>query len=156
MPKLFLYDPDSTNSDTLRVMRRKGYICMPLTNNPDFFWRAISDFQSGVLVLLSHGNEYGPLAVAGNQGNDIDLDRFARIIKANDLTLYLLSCHTGQDPCGSTLGSKGLEFVAPKGCAVFRTIGDEKIDVFSKDDDSFPGWAGPLGPSRASAALSLP
>mgnify|MGYP006974269731 CR=1 FL=1 len=39
MNKLFLYDDGSVTSDTLRIMRRKGYSCQPLTEDPDFFGR---------------------------------------------------------------------------------------------------------------------
>ena len=157
MTKLFLYDPASTTSDTLTVMRRKEYICTALTNDPDFFWTTISNLAAGsIFVLLSHGDENGPLAVAGTEGEDIDLNRFSTLILNNNLTLYLLSCHTGLDPCGSTLTQKKLTFVAPKGTAVFQTVGSETINVYSKDDDTYPGWAGPLSPSRPSKALSLP
>ncbi len=157
MSKLFLYDKASTSTDTLTVMRRKGYICKALTADPNFFWNTISEFDNyGIFVLLSHGDENGPLAVAGTQGDDIDLDAFSDLILQKGLTLYLLSCHTGLDPCGSILSQKGLDFVAPKGTAVFQTVGAEAVNVFSKDGGAFPGWVGPLRPSRPNKPLSLP
>ena len=157
MAKLFLYDDASTTRDTLRVMTRKGYTCTALTENADFFWDSMSELEeNSIFVLLSHGDKNGPLAVAGTEGDDIDLDRFSDIISDNNLTLYLLSCHTGLDPCGTTLSGENLNFVAPKGTAVFQTVGDETINVLSKDDQTYPGWTGPLSPSRASKALSLP
>ena len=157
MAKVFLYDTASTTVDTLRVMRRKGYVCTALTNDPAFFWQTISAIDNkSIFVLLSHGDKAGPLAVEGNVGDDIDLERFSKIILEKELTLYLLSCHTGLDPCGSTLLRNKLNFVAAKGTAVFQTVGDEVITVLSKDDDTFPGWAGPLSPNRPNKALYLP
>ncbi|WP_139281205.1 hypothetical protein [Serratia plymuthica] len=157
MSKLFLYDQDSASTDTLTVMRKKKYVCTALTNDPDFFWQSILALEpSSIFVLLSHGDKNGPLAVKGTVGDDIDLTRFSDIIKKNKLALYLLSCHTGLDPCGSTLTKNGLNFVAPKGAADFQTIGSEQISVFSKDGTTFPGWTGPLSPNRSNKALSLP
>ncbi len=158
MTKLFLYDRESTTADTLRVMNRKGYTCKALTNNADFFWSEVEKLQtSDILVLLSHGDHDGPLAVAGQMGDDVDLVRLGGIVKQKSLKLYLLSCHTGLPPCATTLLSEGVPFVAPMGYAVFQTVGDEVVNVASKENDTFPGWAGPLSPpGRASKMLSLP
>lgn len=157
MSKLFLYDQASASTDTLTVMKKKKYVCKALTNDPDFFWQSISALEpSSIFVLLSHGDKNGPLAVAGTTGEDIDLNRFSEIIKNKKLALYLLSCHTGLEPCGSILTENKLNFVAPKGEAVFQTIGSEQISVFSKDGTTFPGWTGPLSPNRPNKALPLP
>lgn len=157
MAKLFLYDPNSVTRDTLTVMRRKGYQLVALTADPDVFWNAIAALGEGdTLVILSHGDNDGPLAVAGNVGEDIDLARFVDLVKEKKLSLYLLSCHTGQNPCGTTLTEGGLQFVAPLGTAAFQTTGDETVNVYSKNGSTYPGWAGPLSPSRASKAVSLP
>lgn len=157
MSKLFLYDSASASTETLNVMRRKGYTCNALTNDPNFFWQSLSGLgNNSIFVLLSHGDKNGPLAVEGTVGDDIDLTRFGNIISQRNITLYLLSCHTGLDPCGATLTQHNLTFVAPKGTAVFQTVGTETINVFSKDGEVYPGWAGPLSPNRPNKALSLP
>ncbi|ENE4240220.1 hypothetical protein ABNH60_003431 [Salmonella enterica] len=158
MNKLFLYDKDSVTTDTLRIMRtKKGYTCLPLTDDPEFFWSSISTLQKGdVFVLLSHGNKNGPLAVEGCYGDDIDLKMFSNVIKEKNLSLYLLSCHTGCDPCGKILTDNGVNFVAPLGLAVFQTVGSETINILSKEGDIYPGWAGPLCPGRGVTPLSLP
>jgi len=157
MSKLFLYDPASVTRDTLAIMLRKGYQNVALTNDTDVFWKAINGLADGsIFVLLSHGDKNGPLAVAGNVGDDIDLEVFSDLINKKQLTLYLLSCHTGENPCGATLEQNKVDFVAPKGYADFKTTGNETITVESKEGDKYPGWAGPLAPNRASKSLSLP
>ena len=159
MNKVFFYDPDSITKDTLTVLKRKKYICIALTDDPDFFWSTLLKLkEDDIFVLLSHGDKDGPLPVKGQYGIDIDLKKFAAILNKKTITLYLLSCFTGNDPCASTLLDLGVDFVAPKGNAVFKTIGDETIDVTSKEGNKFPGWAGTekLTPDRPNKALSLP
>lgn len=157
MNKLFLYDENSVLPATLGLMNRKGYTCWPLSENSDFFWQSISKLENGaVFVLLSHGNESGPLAVKGDKGHDIDLNKFSSVIKEKNLLLYLLSCHTGRDPCGKTLTDNNVQFVAPLGLAVFQTVGTDMINIHSKEGKINPGWAGPLSPDRATKPLFLP
>lgn len=157
MSKLFLYDPASVTKDTLTVMARKGYDCVQLTDDPNDFWKQLESLTDGsTFVLLSHGDKNGPLEVKGTSGNDIDLAKFALRVFKKKLTLYLLSCHTGNDPCAQTLTKGSVTFVAPIGTAVFQTTGDETVSVYSKEDSKFPGWAGTLAPSRASKPISLP
>lgn len=155
MDKVFIYDPASVTADTLRVMQRKGYTCIALDADPQTFWDAIAaTAATGVLVILSHGDENGPLAVAGTVGDDVDLAALAAAVGGR--RFFLLSCHTGQNPCGATLTAAGLTFVAPLGTAVFETTGDETVTVKSMDGSEYPGWAGPLAPNRSNKALSLP
>ncbi|AZT39657.1 hypothetical protein ELZ88_24290 (plasmid) [Salmonella enterica subsp. enterica serovar Karamoja] len=157
MRKLFLYDTGSVTHDTLRIMRKKLYTCSPLTKSPDFFWQSISELEdNGIFVLLSHGDNNGPLAVEGDVGKDINLNRFSEIINTKKLTLYLLSCHTGLPPCETILTTNNVTFVAPKGKAVFRTVGDEVIYIYSKNGETNPGWAGSLQPDRENKPLNLP
>ena len=157
MNKLFLYSVGSVTSDTLRIMRRKGYSCQPLTEDPDFFWTSISALKNGdVFVLLSHGNERGPLAVRGDEGDDIDLTKFSKDISEKNIKLYLLSCHTGLPPCETILTANGVNFVAPLGLAVFETVGEDMINIHSKEGQTNPGWAGRLSPGRATKSLFLP
>ena len=130
-------------------------------------WEQINNLDNeGVFVLLSHGNKNGPLGVAGDTGNDIDLDRFVRDIGGKNIYLYLLSCHTGQDPCGAKL-MNGTPIIgnlaAPKGAAAMTASGDS-VTVVSKDGTTFPGWTGrgqgPHGksmvPSRPTKPIDLP
>lgn len=158
MKKLFLYDAASITAETLAVMRRKGYTCIKLTADPEFFWGQIRTLEDmDVLVLLSHGDANGPLAVAGNEGGDINLKQFGKLISEKKLQLYLLSCHTGENPCANSLSDAKAQFAAPLGNAVFKTTGNETVTVLSKDGETFPGWAGELAPKgRASKPLSLP
>jgi hypothetical protein len=155
--KLFLYDLASVTKETLRVMARKKYTCTPLTDDPKEFWKQLESLTEGsTFVLLSHGDKKGPLEVKGTSGKDIDLAKFAERVFKKKLTLYLLSCHTGNDPCAQALTKGSVTFVAPIGAAVFQTTGDETVSVYSKEDSKFPGWAGTLAPNRANKAISLP
>ncbi|TRU92415.1 MAG: hypothetical protein EWV75_20550 [Microcystis wesenbergii Mw_QC_S_20081001_S30D] len=157
MSKLFLYDPDSVTKDTLIIMGRKGYNCTELTEDSQFFWNTMNSLNNhSTFALLSHGDGNGPLPVRGTSGDDINLDDFSQVVSNKDLKLYLLSCHTGNDPCGTRLLDAGITFVAPKGAAEFRTAGTDTVTVMSKDGDTFPGWCGPLSPDRASKAIYLP
>lgn len=157
MEKIFLFDEYSINKATLQIMNRKGYQCIALTDNPNFFWDTIDAIPQGsVFVLLSHGDGNGPLAVRGDRGRDIDLGEFSRRIRAKGLTLYLLSCHTGLNPCGDYLLRAGLDFAAPVGEAVFKTIGTDIITVYSQDNGRDQAWVGPLSPGRLGKPLQLP
>lgn len=159
MNKVFLYDPASVTKNTLTVMKRKKYVLLELTDDPGFFWQVLDNLKMGdTFVLLSHGDKNGPLPIRGDKGKDIDLIRFATVLSKKSITLYLLSCYTGVDPCLSTLLKYKVHFVAPIGKAVFETVGDESIQVFSKNGNTFMGWAGSpdLTPGRANAALYLP
>ncbi|MDE3250370.1 MAG: hypothetical protein KGO82_17035 [Bacteroidota bacterium] len=159
MNKIFLYDPASVNPDTLHIMKWKKYVLLELTDNPKDFWLVLDKLgMEDIFVLLSHGDKNGPLPVRGDKGEDINLDRFAKLLNEKRITLYLLSCYTGQDPCSAILLERKVHFVAPIGKAEFQTVGNESIQVFSKTGKEFMGWAGSKGltPVRASAALSLP
>ncbi|HVW99432.1 MAG TPA: hypothetical protein VHA52_03190 [Candidatus Babeliaceae bacterium] len=157
MAKVFLYDPAETTKDTLAIIKRKGYTCVELTDDPDVFWNTVENLGEGdVLALLSHGNANGPSDVTGTEGDDIDMDRFCEAMTDHNIELYLLSCNTGQDPCGETLSDNGVRFVAPKGCAVFTTVGTDQVLVYSKSGGEYKGWSGPLAPTRDNKSLSLP
>lgn len=160
MEKLFLYDAASVSTDTLLIMKRKGYTCKALTKDPGFFWQSIFELEEdGVFVLLSHGDNNGPMMVEGSDNakcKNIDLKKFSEILNEKRLKLYLLSCHTGVHPCETILRENNVSFVAPKGMAVFGTVNQEVINVLSKDGNTYPGWVGPLCPNRASKALYLP
>ena len=164
--KCFLYDPNTLNQfdGALNFMaNKKGYNCVALTNNANQFWNTVNGLeQNSVLVVLSHGSNDGFLPIAGDEGDDANLDTFIQSINNSNTTLYLLSCHTGNNPCGAKLTNGfNVSFVAPKGYAKLKA-GSDYMAVTSIVDPKFPekfaGWIGTqeLKPRRDSIPIKLP
>ncbi|PAK11165.1 hypothetical protein DF156_01715 [Burkholderia ubonensis] len=163
--KLFLYDDDSTTSDAKRYFRNKEYSLVELTKKSKDFWDNVKLVENnGFLVILSHGDENGFLTVAGNEGGDVsgdDLEKFGDDLKKRGITLYLLSCHTGKDPCGSILWKTKCVFAAPIGYAKVvsssATVGVYSVENPVATPPTYVGWKGTDGviPTRPTKPLNI-
>jgi hypothetical protein len=105
--------------------------------------------QNGILVVLSHGSEQGPMMIAGREGNDNvvfmsdrEIQNFGQHLVLQNITLYLLSCNTGRmtlaDPNERTFAAKlsdtNATFYAPDGYAKICTGGSVQFKVVEQDD----------------------
>lgn len=104
MRKLFLYCPETAahldGMLTYFGSSNKNFTCVALEGQPEFFWDRINELDpGGTLVVLTHGDEGGPLLVKGNDGPPFtplnDIHRLGMALE--NASLYLLSCHTGDD-----------------------------------------------------------
>ncbi|WP_246793641.1 hypothetical protein [Burkholderia perseverans] len=163
--KLFLYSNDAANADTLRMFRNKGYDAVALTSDPAFFWQQIDKVASGgYLTIMSHGDSNGFLMVEGTSGKDMtdaEITSFGGKLKTANVTLYLLSCHTGSDPFCAKLTKTSCKFAAPKGYALANGT-SQSLSVLSVTDPkasplTYPGWGGDpaLYPNRPNKALDI-
>jgi hypothetical protein len=165
----FVYCPKSANSDTIARFTQHKYEKTALNKDPETFWGALNKVpEGGNMVFLSHGDERGPLLVAGDDGDDFMSDKQIEVLgarlKEKEAKLYLLSCHTGKtDPEKQTfcdkLAATQAKFVAPMGfCKVNGNPGS--LAVTSVEGETAMGWAGTDAPegraARAGRALELP
>jgi hypothetical protein len=162
MKYLFLYCPETANSDATNYFNSKGYQIAPLDEDPQTFWDWVTSVdQDGILVLLSHGDENGPLMVKGHKGKDMSAGQItdfgARLVLRN-IRLYLLSCETGKGAFAGSLAATGATFIAPMGLAEFKanSVG---VAVHSRGEtNKLLGWYshGIAAPSRNSKPLVIP
>ncbi|WP_323118713.1 hypothetical protein [Burkholderia alba] len=163
--KIFLYSSDDADANTVKAFKNRDYSTIALTQDPKVFWNAVKSVDSnGYLAILSHGDSNGFLMVSGQSGNDMtnqEIQDFAKILNDKTITLYLLSCHTGQDPFGSKLKETGCRFAAPLGYAQIKSS-SESLSVYSvKDNDpsskNYEPWTGThdLYPTRLGKALTI-
>lgn len=143
--KVFVYSSDSANQHTISIFRNRGYEPKALGDDDDIFWSILIQLEArSTLVLLSHGDENGPLLVRGNQGGDMsdeDITTLGEHLRLGGITFYLLSCHTGKDPFFTKLKATGATFAAPIGYASVES-GAGMCNVYSKEDKTFVGWVG--------------
>lgn len=164
--RAFIYCPETAGKDALTYFKGKGYASYSLNEKPAYFWELIDIVaENGVLVILSHGDENGPLMVAGTSGKDMtkeQIQKFGGILKAKKVALYLLSCNTGSDGFFDTLKETGATFIAPlgyadvressAGLAAYSTNGKKELGI------EYLGWKGNgiNPPSRSSKPLVIP
>ncbi|MFC5583049.1 hypothetical protein [Rhodanobacter terrae] len=162
MKYLFLYCPDTANGDATNYFGNKGYQTAALDKNPQTFWDWVTSVdQDGILVLLSHGDETGPLMVKGHNGKDMDADQIrefgAHLVQRN-ISLYLLSCETGKGAFAASLAATGATFIAPIGYAEFKS-NSVGVAVHSRGDkNELLGWFsnGINAPRRNASPLVIP
>ncbi|MGN6229202.1 MAG: hypothetical protein ACTHNM_17390 [Dyella sp.] len=162
MKHLFLYCPDTVNSDGTNYFSGKNYQTAPLDDDPQTFWRWVTSVdEGGILVLLSHGDETGPLMVKGHRGNDMSdtqIQEFGAHLTLRNIRLYLLSCETGKGAFAEKLAATGATFIAPVGYAEFKT-NSVGVAVHSRGEGSkLLGWYahGIEAPSRNAKPLVIP
>lgn len=161
--KLFLYSDDAADKTTVSYFAHLGYETKALTDNERDFWSAINTVErDGTLVLLSHGDKNGPLMVKGTSGNDMkkeEITAFGGQMARNNITVYMLSCHTGQDPFASLFAGTNCKFVAPEGYASLTNItgGVQVRSVTGEDHRGVAGWAGSddLKPKRNARPVEI-
>lgn len=155
---VFLYDPASVTREALTIITTRGFNCIPLTDNPQHFWANVQLVgQNESLAILSHGDQSGPLMVRGDEGDDMtsaQLTQFAQNLAAANITLFLLSCHTGGGPFCQQLTAQGVRFVAPVGYAALKLVAGG-VNIFSVEDGEPADWDGDpaLKPTRNSKPL---
>ncbi|ARM00505.1 Uncharacterised protein [Burkholderia oklahomensis] len=163
--KLFLYDANEANKDLLDYFKNKNYTRIALTNDPRFFWTQVDSVNNdGYLAIMSHGNNQTFEIATGNSPADLPQDRivpFATSLLQRNVTLYLLSCHTGNNPLGELLGIPNFKFAAPKGYAQVRSS-SAGVGVYSvvdphASDLKYAGWTGSedVIPNRATKPLNI-
>lgn len=143
--KVFVYCSETASQDTIASFKRRGYETKPLGEDPDIFWSIVVQLEEGsVLVLLSHGDENGPLLVRGDEGDDMsddDIKLLGEHLLLGKISLYLLSCHTGKNPFFDKLAATGASFAAPLGYASVES-GVGVCNAYSKEGSSYKGWKG--------------
>jgi hypothetical protein len=164
MPKKVFLCNKEADKDMVSFFKKKEYTVMVLTKEPKDFWTAVGMVdKGGYLALLSHGDEEGPLMVDGEMGDSMtkdDIQNFGKALVNANVTLYLLSCHTGNDPFFSALKATGCKFVAPLGFAKTQSS-VAGTAVFSVEEGkaktTFPGWVGhsDLVPNRGTKPLNI-
>lgn len=163
--KLFLYDEKEANKDLLDYFKNKNYTRVALTNSTDFFWSQVDSVDNGgYLAIMSHGNNNTFEIAMGNPPKDMRQDRivpFGTSLNQRNVTLYLLSCHTGNDPLGRSLVGTGCHFAAPKGYALVKSS-SAGVGVYSvvdphASDVKYAGWTGTEGviPNRDTKPLNI-
>lgn len=157
--KIFLYDKASVGKDAIPVLKARGFTLIELTNSAKDFWGTIAMLETNaVFALLSHGDESGPLMVAGNDGKDMtkaEREKFALELANKNVKFYCLSCHTGVDSdFTGALDQAKVNFVAPTGFAAFY-VGQGSVNIYSKEGDKHVEWYGSeeLKPSRKGKPL---
>ena len=159
--KVFIYSRDAANADARSYFKRKGYHAVELDRDPETFFDGVALVApEGTVVVLSHGDGNGPLLVAGTAGPDMtpeQIDRLARLLGEAEASLYLLSCHTGNEPFAGELADTGARFIAPRGYAAFEAS-SAGVNVYSKEGDRYVGWTanGIEPPSRNTKPLPIP
>jgi len=164
--RVFIYCSETAGKDALTYFKKKDYVSCPLSDKPAYFWELINIVaENGVLVILSHGDENGPLMVAGTSGKDMtkeEIQKFGEILKTKKIALYLLSCNTGSGSFFNNLKDTGATFVAPLGYADVResSAGLSAYSTNGKKDFgiTYLGWNGNGidSPNRASKPLVIP
>lgn len=161
MEKLLLFSPDAATPDTVSVFKARGFSCVQLTDKASFFWESLNGLDpGGKLALLSHGDENGPLLVKGQAGLDMtseEVSTLGNFLRDRDITLYLLSCHTGSDKFFNQLANgREIKCAAPIGYAVVSS-GAGICNIYSKEGSDFVGWksSGGLMSARARKTTAL-
>ena len=161
--KVFLYSDDVADKDMKAFFKKKDYTAVALTDDPQTFWTAIETVEKdGYIAVLSHGDEHGPLMVNGTTGaemTDTQIQSLGSTLLKSNVTLYLLSCHTGLDPFLNKMTATKSQFVAPLGYAQTRSssAGTYVYSVKTEKGDTYAGWAGSadLVPSRNTKPLNI-
>ncbi len=162
--KVFLYCNETAGKEVVSKFVQKKYQPIALTDDPSTgFWPGVGAVApNGTLVIYSHGNENGPLMVRGHEGEDMtdsQILTLGAILVLADITLYLLSCHTGQDPFAAKLRKHGVRFMAPAGYAAVGASGESLAikSVASLDGKGTAPWSGnELKEPRKGSMLYLP
>jgi hypothetical protein len=160
--KLFLYSDDAATRDTVGIFKNRGYSCVRLTDKAAFFWQQLGGLgKADILVLQSHGDDDGPLLVDGQRGDSMtekEVGQLINMLVAKDISLYLLSCHTGRGQFARKLAEDArAKWVAPVGFALVES-GAGVCNAYSVEGNVHHGWVGTLVPPRhrLGKALSIP
>ncbi|AIO68271.1 hypothetical protein [Burkholderia oklahomensis] len=163
--KLFLYDKKVANKDLLNYFNNRNYTTVALNVYPSFFWTQVDSVNNdGYLAIMSHGDNQTFEIATGNSPADLPHDRivpFATSLLQRNVTLYLLSCHTGNNPLGELLGIPNFKFAAPKGFAQVKPRPEGAVVLSVEDPNAlvlkFPGWTGSedVIPNRAAKQLNI-
>lgn len=146
--RVFLYCPETAGKDaasTESAMKNRGYRCVKLTDNSKTFWDTVNSVQqNGILILLSHGDESGPLMVKGNDGKDMtdeEINALGTNLVSKKIAFYCISCNTGilgtiKDKNGketptfaSSLCQTKAYVIAPNGKAKVNLFGSVSLSV---------------------------
>lgn len=174
MENIFLYCPESANREAVIYFNAKGYQPRELSDNDSFFWETVNSVDNnGILVLYSHGDSNGPLRVKGHGSDpgtaafneeswdDDKIARFGGLLEGKNVTLILLSCHTGSGEFYDKLkqyfpdgGSRYL--VAPKGYASIKSsnVSTGINSIKSENNTESAGWS--YSGTREKRTLDIP
>lgn len=161
--KVLLYSADAANADTRNFFTKKDYALVKLTQDTADFWKGVESVAPrGFLALLSHGDTEGPSMVSGSDGAAMtaeEIERLGQALVDGGITLYLLSCLTGNDPFLAQLTKTGCLFVAPQGYAELRasSAGTWFYSVKAPESTTYLPWSGSeqLVPNRLGKALNI-
>jgi hypothetical protein len=133
------------------AMKMRKYFPYPLNESRDHFiagYRRVD--KEGILVVLSHGSEKGPMMIAGREGadnvvfmSDEEIHRFGDYLVSHNITLYLLSCNTGrmtiahstdERTFAAKLKDTNATFYAPDGYAKISTGDSVQFKAVERED----------------------